>query len=523
MGKAINKLSFTRWIVVALMLSIVIVGIMLAGNTAVFLSIRTNGDYKEIASTTSVNVAHMLESLNDEDFAYDPETDTFSKGDIVITDAAFKKSLDFNSNIHHTIFWGNTRIITDVTDNNGKSVVGTTLSDDKIISAIKKDGIYNANGVPIYGENYSVCYYPIHNGNDIVGYVFTGVKQDEATGHIVLDTILTIIIAIVYATVIMVIVSRLVKKKAYGFNEKLESVELIANEKKKAVTELGLQTNDNMDQINVAINQMSQAVTTQASHTQEIMGTMEAFGNNLDGIMNQVTNTSGITKEGTILMDELEKELVTLEEASKANSEEIVNICDQIEEDGKAVESIGKIVKVIDDISFQITILSFNASVEAARAGEAGRGFAVVAESIKDLSDKTQSSVNDISSIIQSVNDKMVATGQVSQELMAKNNKLVEELAETKSRMSSVTEAFDKIANNIGRIQEESNAIVVAKDQVVSTVSSLAAASEENAAMSEQISATSNIVIDTTGGLIEEIKHLQAINDTVDGVKKDFL
>ena len=241
-------------------------------------------------------------------------------------------------------------------------------------------------------------------------------------------------------------------------------------------------------------------------------------------------------KEELEILTESEKRLKSMKESYEAQykeiSEQIEDMdidqskIDELEEAIESSRAVNEITVLADEIlaiSSQTNLLALNASIEAARAGEAGRGFAVVAESIKDLSDKTQSSVNDISSIIQSVNDKMVATGQVSQELMAKNNKLVEELAETKSRMSSVTEAFDKIANNIGRIQEESNAIVVAKDQVVSTVSSLAAASEENAAMSEQISATSNIVIDTTGGLIEEIKHLQAINDTVDGVKKDFL
>ena len=518
-----KNISFTRWIVLTLLTSIVLLGFMLACNTGVFLAIRTNNDYKEIASATSVNVAHTLQTLNDGDFAYDEATGVFTKGDIVITDESFKKSLEFNENIHHTIFWGNTRILTDVTDDKGNTVVGTTLNDQKIVNAIRNDGIYNANNVKIYGERYSVCYYPIKNGNDIVGYVFTGVKQDEATGHVVTDSLLTVVIAIIYASIIMIIFSSLVRKKALGFNEKLTSAEEIADEKRTSVSDLGLQTNANMDQINVAINQMSQAVTSQASHTQEIMGTMEAFGNNIDGIMNPVANTSAITREGTVLMDELERELVSLEGASKENSDEIVNICHQIDEDGKAVSSIEKIVKVIDDISFQITILSFNASVEAARAGEAGRGFAVVAESIKELSDKTQVSVNEISAIIKAVNDKMVATGQASNELMDKNNKLVEELTETKSRLGSVTEAFAKIAENIIRVQEESQSIIVAKDQVISTVSSLAASSEENAAMSEEISATSNIVINTTENLLEEITHLQDINTTLEAVKNDFI
>lgn len=518
-----QKMSFVQWMVFVNLVTIISVGIYLSANTGLVVSLRTNTDYREIATTTSVNIAHMLESLSDEDFTYDEATGTLKKGDIEITDESFWKSLEFNPNIHHTIFWGNTRILTDVTDETGKVVTGTTLTDKTIIDAIARDGIYTDNNVSIYGSKYSVCYYPIKNGNAVVGYVFTGANQDEANGHIYSDTITTMIFAVVLAILIVFFVARIVKKKSLAFDEELNEIAKIAEDKKNTVSQIGYATNENMDQINDAITQMSQAVTEQASQTEEITGTMDDFGNNLEVIMHQVVDTSNITKDSTVLMDELNAELAELEKATKENSDEIVNITSQIEDDNKAVASIGQIVKVINDIAFQITILSFNASVEAARAGEAGKGFAVVADSIKDLSDKTQISVNDIADIIDSVNAKMAATGEASKELVDKNEKLVETLALTKERLVSVTDAFSKIADNVNMVQEKSAYVLVAKNQVVETVSSLAAVSEENAAMSEQIAATSNNVISTTAELLEEINKLSAISDTVDQVKKNFI
>lgn len=73
-------------------------------------------------------------------------------------------------------------------------------------------------------------------------------------------------------------------------------------------------------------------------------------------------------------------------------------------------QKIGKITRIINDISENTNLLSLNAAIEAARAGEAGRGFAVVADEVKKLADQSKLSSTEISLIVKNIQnhiDKM--------------------------------------------------------------------------------------------------------------------
>jgi methyl-accepting chemotaxis protein len=89
---------------------------------------------------------------------------------------------------------------------------------------------------------------------------------------------------------------------------------------------------------------------------------------------------------------------------------------------GKRSQEIGQILKVIDEVTDQTSLLALNAAILAAQAGEHGKGFAVVAEEIKDLAERTAASTQEISGLIASVQEETAESVQA----MGKGLKAVE-------------------------------------------------------------------------------------------------
>ncbi|QOZ74294.1 histidine kinase [Bradyrhizobium sp. CCBAU 53351] len=69
-----------------------------------------------------------------------------------------------------------------------------------------------------------------------------------------------------------------------------------------------------------------------------------------------------------------------------------------------AAQAMSGIVEMINNITGQINLLALNATIESARAGEAGRGFAVVASEVKGLANQAKQATDKIAQEIGSLN-----------------------------------------------------------------------------------------------------------------------
>jgi len=133
---------------------------------------------------------------------------------------------------------------------------------------------------------------------------------------------------------------------------------------------------------------------------------------------------------------------------------------------GKQAEGIGQILNVISDIADQTNLLALNAAIEAARAGEAGRGFAVVADEVRKLAEKTMTATKEVGNAIRDI-----------QAGTRKNIGNVE-------RSGKTIEEATVLANASGKTLLE---IVTLVDATTDQVRSIATASEQQSAASEEI------------------------------------
>lgn len=171
--------------------------------------------------------------------------------------------------------------------------------------------------------------------------------------------------------------------------------------------------------------------------------------------------------------------------------------------------NIGSVLDVIKSVADQTNLLALNAAIEAARAGDAGRGFAVVADEVRSLARRTQQATSEIEGLIAGLQKIADETSQYMQRCQRSSEQSVSgvsEAGEAVTRIVSMIERINGMNQQIAAASEEQSTVA---DQISQGIVAVRDSAEQSAVAFRSAQQESESLARTSVALRENISRFQ--------------
>ena len=220
------------------------------------------------------------------------------------------------------------------------------------------------------------------------------------------------------------------------------------------------------EELSAQVEQSSRGADEQSSRVRETATAMEEMNATVLEVARNAQQAADVSQQAQQQAQEGSKIVSNAVKSIESVHAQSIAIKEDMDALGKQAVGIGQIMGVIADIADQTNLLALNAAIEAARAGDAGRGFAVVADEVRKLAEKTMSATQEVGRAITGI-----------QEGTRKNIHNVEQAGVSIEEAATLSvqsgESLNQILEFVHRVNEQ--------------VQSIATASEEQSAASEEI------------------------------------
>ena len=509
---------------------------------------------------TAVSVSNALQYAGEGDFELN-EAGELMKGEFNVS-----KSLDFvdsikaGSDVEVSVFYGDTRYLTTLTDETGNRLVGEKAEEGIVSSVLQSGEAFFSEELELGGSMYLAYYMPLYNTGETtpVGMVFTGIGHEHVDegGKIISYNISTIIFGVlIFASVAgALIVTNMTKALNKGIvaleelsdgNLNVEVAEkmlkrpdeignigraitklkedllgIVTEIKKQCETmddlanQLKLQTRETVDsiiQVENAVGEIAMGAGNQAEETQNATENVVTIGNMISG---NLQDTEALNENATRMQAIGQEAIATFDELNRTNQkvmQSIGRIHEQTNTTNDSAQKIQEATAIITSIADETNLLALNASIEAARAGEQGKGFAVVAAQIQKLAEQCNASALQISEIAESLladSTEAVETMQYVRDIVQTQDN---DMKETNVKLTEVLQGIEDSFTMVNKVTKQTEQMDEARINVIDIVQSLTAISEENAAGTEETLASISLVNDVVKGISKQSAVLKAI------------